>query len=86
MDGMIGICNNMSNKNLDKQLLLGLKTRGVSSSFKNTIKPFMYNDIDFEKIFRNKNNNIGIIIMEPTRGVKPKLNFLKQVKSIAKKK
>ena len=81
------LATNMSNKkNLDKQLLPGLKTRGVSSSFKNTIKPFMYNDIDsLKKIFRNKNNNIGIIIMEPTRGVKPKLNFLKQVKSIAKK-
>ena len=81
------LATNMSNKkNLDKQLLPGLKTKGVSSTFKNTIKPFMYNDIDsLKKIFKNKNNNIGIIIMEPTRGVKPKHNFLKQVKSIAKK-
>ncbi len=81
------LATNMSNKkNLDKQLLPGLKTKGVSNTFKNTIKPFMYNDIDsLKKIFKNKNNNIGIIIMEPTRGVKPKNNFLKQVKSIAKK-
>jgi glutamate-1-semialdehyde 2,1-aminomutase len=78
--------NMSSKKNLDNQLLPGLKTRGVSNSFRNTIKPFMYNDIDsLKKIFKNKKNNIGIIIMEPTRGVMPKLNFLKQVKSIAKK-
>ena len=82
------LATNMSNKkNLDKQLLPGLKTKGVSNTFKNTIKPFVYNDIDsLKKIFKKKNNNIGIIIMEPTRGVKPKNNFLKQVKSIAKKK
>jgi len=81
------LATNMSNKkNLDKQLLPGLKTKGVSNTFKNTIKPFVYNDIDsLKKIFKKKNNNIGIIIMEPTRGVKPKNNFLKQVKSIAKK-
>jgi glutamate-1-semialdehyde 2,1-aminomutase len=81
------LATNMNDKkNLDNQLLPGLKTRGVSSSFKNTIKPFMYNDINsLRKIFKKKNNNIGIIIMEPRRGVEPKQNFLKQVKSIAKK-
>ena len=81
------LATNMSNsKNLDKQLLPGLKTRGVSNSFKNSIKPFFYNDISsLKKIFEKKNNNIGIIIMEPMRGVKPSRNFLKQVKSIAKK-
>ena len=81
------LATNMSNKNnLNNQLLPGLKTRGVSSSFKNTIKPFLYNDINsLKKVFKKKNNNIGIVIMEPRRGVEPKKNFLKQVKSIAKK-
>jgi glutamate-1-semialdehyde 2,1-aminomutase len=79
--------NMTDSKNLDKQLLPGLKTKGVSNSFKNTIKPFMYNDIDsLKKLFQKKNNNIGIVIMEPMRGVKPKNNFLKKVKSITKKK
>jgi len=78
--------NMSSRKNLDNQLLPGLKTRGVSNTFKNTIKPFFYNDIDsLKKLFQNKKNNIGIIIMEPTRGVMPELNFLKKVKTIAKK-
>jgi glutamate-1-semialdehyde aminotransferase len=81
------LATNMSDsKNLDNQLLPGLKAKGVSESFKNTIKPFMYNDINsLKKIFSKKNNNIGIIIMEPMRGVEPKKNFLKQVKSIARK-
>ena len=65
-----------NSKNLDNQLLPGLKTKGVSDSFKNTIKPFMYNDINsLKKIFNKKDNNVGIIIMEPMRGVEPKKNF-----------
>ena len=50
------LATNMSNsKNLDKQLLPGLKTRGVSNSFKNSIKPFFYNDISsLKKIFEKK--------------------------------
>ena len=81
------LATNMGNKkNLDNQLLPGLKTKGVSNTFKNTIKPFMYNDINsLKKIFKNKNNDVGIIIMEPMRGVKPKKNFLKKVKTLAKK-
>ncbi len=81
------LATNIGNKkNLDNQLLPGLKTKGVSNSFKNTIKPFMYNDINsLRKIFKNKKNDVGIIIMEPMRGVKPKKNFLKQVKTLAKK-
>ncbi len=78
--------NMNSSKNLDNQLLPGLKTRGVSNSYKNSIKPFLYNDIaSFKKLFKKKNNNIGIVIMEPMRGVKPSRNFLRQVKSIANK-
>ena len=81
------LATNMNNKkNLDKQLLPGLKTKGVSNSFKNSIKPFMYNDIkSLKKIFKKKKNDVGIIIMEPMRGAKPSHNFLKQVKYIAKK-
>ena len=81
------LATNMNNsKNLDKQLLPGLKPKGVSKSFKNSIKPFEYNNIEsLKKIFKKKNNDVGIIIMEPMRGVKPKENFLQQVYKIAKK-
>ena len=81
------LATNMSNsKNLDKQLLPGLKTKGVSTTFTGSIKPFSYNDINsLKKLFEKKNNNIGIIVMEPMRAVPPKNNFLQKVKKIAKK-
>ena len=73
-------------KNLDKQLLPGLRPKGVSKTFKNSIKPFNYNDIkSLEKLFDKKNNDIGVVIMEPMRGSYPKNNFLKKVKKLAKK-
>lgn len=78
--------NLKNSKSLDKQLLPGLKTKGVSKSFKATIKPFLYNDLEsFKKLFRNKNNNIGVVIMEPMRAEKPNKKFLHEVKKISKK-
>ena len=76
---------NLIKKNsLDKQLLTGLSSKGVSSSYKNSIFPFFYNDINsLEKILKKK--SIGVIIMEPMRGNEPKNNFLKKVKNLSKK-
>ena len=81
------LATNMGNsKNLDNQLLPGLKTKGVSDSFRGSIKPFFYNKIEsLEKLFKKKANNIGIVIMEPMRAVKPDKNFLEKVKEIANK-
>ena len=81
------LATNMQKKNnLDTQLLPGLKTRGVSNSYINTIFPFNYNDIkSLEKVLTKK-NNIGIIIMEPMRGQKPINGFLQKIKKIANKK
>jgi glutamate-1-semialdehyde 2,1-aminomutase len=78
---------NMSNsKNLDKQLLPGLDTKGVSKSFKGSIMPFYYNDIkSLERLFNKKKNNIGVVIMEPTRGIKSHNKFLENVKKLTKK-
>jgi len=75
-----------NNKNLDGQLLPGLKTLGVNKSYANSMFPFFYNDIDSLKKLLVKKNDIGIIIMEPMRFTKPKKKFLKKIKSIAKKK
>ncbi len=81
------LATNLNNSsNLDKQLLPGLKTEGVSKTFKGSIKPFIYNDINsFKRLFENKKNNIGVVIMEPMRALKPKKNFLQNVKEITKK-
>ena len=78
--------NLQKSSNLNKQLLPGLKTNGVSKSFKGTVIPFHYNNIDsLKKIFLKNKNKVGIIIMEPMRESKPKNRFLYQVKKIAKK-
>lgn len=78
---------NISKKNsLNAQLLKGLSTRGVSRSFKNSIFPFIYNDIEsFKKIVNRHKKDLGIIIMEPMRGVRPKKGFLQEIKKIASK-
>ena len=77
--------NLKNSKNLDSQLLPGLKTLGVNKTFTNSMFPFFYNDISSLKKILKKKNNIGIIIMEPMRFTKPKNNFLKEVKKLAKK-
>ncbi|MDC6477649.1 aminotransferase class III-fold pyridoxal phosphate-dependent enzyme [Candidatus Pelagibacter sp.] len=77
--------NLKNNKNLDNQLLPGLKTLGVNKSYTNSMFPFFYNDIDSLKKILIKKNDVGIIIMEPMRFIKPKKNFLKEVKSLARK-
>ena len=78
---------NISKKNnLDKQLLKGLNTKGVSTSFKNSIFPFVYNDIkSFKKIIKKHKKDLGVIIMEPMRGVRPKKGFLREIRKIASK-
>ena len=76
-----------NSKNLDDQLLPGLKTKGVSKSYSGSIKPFIYNDINsLKKIFEKKNHNIGVVIMEPMRGSKPIKNFFKRSEKNYKKK
>ena len=78
--------NMQNSKNLDNQLLPGLSTKGVSRTYSKTIKPFMYNNLNsFKKVVLNKKNNIGIVIMEPMRAVKPNNNFLKTIRDITKK-
>ena len=75
---------NLKNKNnLDKQLLPGLKTIGVPKSLSKTTVPFSFNDKkSFDKIINKK---IGVIIMEPMRDKLPDLDFLRHVRSTAKK-
>ena len=72
-------------RNLDEQLLPGLKPNGVPRQLKNTSIPFFYNNIQSLKKVVEENNDIGVIIMEPQRNENPKNNFLQEVKSIARK-
>ncbi len=71
-------------KNLDFHLLKDLPLKGIPKNLKNTIFPFMYNDINgLEKIIRTQ--KIGIIKMEVQRDIEPKNNFLKKVRQLANK-
>lgn len=76
--------NLANNKNLDGQLLPGLKPKGVPRGLKGTALPFNYNKIsELEDIV--KKNDIGVIIMESVREHQPENDFLKQVRKIADK-
>jgi len=69
-------------KNLDGQLLPGLKPLGVPRALKGTAIPFNYNKIEeLEKIVDE--NNIGTIVMEPRREHSPEKRFLEKVRKIA---
>ena len=81
------ISTNLANKkNLDDQLLPGLKSLGVPKKLKNTNIPFNFNDInEFNKLIKKYKNKIGCIIMEPQRNIEPKKNFLKHIRKTANK-
>jgi glutamate-1-semialdehyde aminotransferase len=71
-------------KNLDGQLLPGLDPLGVPRCLKGTAIPFNYNKTEeLEKIV--KENDIGVIVMEPRREHEPEKGFLENVRKIADK-
>lgn len=76
--------NLADDKNLDGQLLPGLKPKGVPRGLKGTAIPFNYNKIEeLQKIV--KENDIGVIIMEAVREHEPENDFLKKVREVADK-
>ena len=78
---------NLSNSsNLNNQLLPGLNTLGVPKNLKGIVHPFFYNNIEsFYDVFDKYREEIGTIIMEPTRGTLPKDNFLVKIRDFADK-
>jgi len=71
-------------KNLDGQILPGLKPLGVPRALKGTALPFNYNRIkELEKIVKQNRGQIGVIVMEPEREHGPENNFLQKVRRIA---
>lgn len=67
---------------LDGHLLPGLEPAGVPHCLEGTAIPFNYNEIDeLENIV--KDNDIGVIVVEPVRHQEPKNNFLANIRGIA---
>jgi glutamate-1-semialdehyde aminotransferase len=69
---------------LNQQLLPGLDPKGVPQSLIGTNIPFYYNDLDsFNRVIDDHKNEIGVIIMEPQRGVPPQKGFLEFIRKTA---
>ncbi len=78
--------NIFNKKNLNEDLIIDLPIEGVPKALKNTAIPFKFNDIkSFYQIFK-KNKNIGCVIMEVERNIKPNLVFLKKIREYCTKK
>lgn len=74
--------NLADDKNLDGQLLPGLKPLGVPRGLKGTAIPFNYNRIDeLRRIVEV--NDVGVIIAEPIRHHEPENDFLGKIREIA---
>ncbi len=78
--------NHKSKKNLDFQLLPGLKPLGVPKGLTGTVIPFRYNNKDdFENIIKKNIKNAAAIVIEPCREGNPNKKYLSKLKSLAKK-
>jgi glutamate-1-semialdehyde 2,1-aminomutase len=81
------ISTNLTNKNnLNKIHLPGLSTIGIPKKLGGLIHPFKFNDLKSFKKIINKNNKIGLVVMEVQRNEKPKKKFLSEIRNITKKK
>ena len=75
--------NLADDSNLDGQLLPGLEPAGVPRGLKGTSIPFSYNQIDELEDIIEKNNDVGVIIVETIRHHEPIDNFLGKARQIA---
>lgn len=68
-------------KNLDGQLLPGLKPAGVPRNLKNTTVTFNYNDKEeFDAVIKEYGDRLACVIMEPIRNALPEDGFLEYVR------
>ena len=77
------IATNIGDKeNLKDQLLPGLDPAGVPKNLQGSTYPFIYNDFDGLEIIKENRDKIGVVIMEPTRGVKPLPGYLQKIREL----
>jgi glutamate-1-semialdehyde 2,1-aminomutase len=69
-------------KTLAGHLLPGLEPKGVPSTLRGTLLPFEYNDIGGLKTLLDE-HDVGVIVMEVSRNLAPKGDFLKCVRQLA---
>ena len=71
--------------NLSDHLLSNLSTTGVPKNLRNTVFPFRYKKFNELSAILQK-HDIGTIVMEFSRNLKPNLTFIKKIRKIATKK
>ena len=68
---------------LEGHLLPGLEPAGVPHSLAGTALPFRYNRFDeLEQIAQRHGDELGAVVMEPTRGDHPEPGFLENVRAL----
>jgi glutamate-1-semialdehyde 2,1-aminomutase len=79
------ISTNLSKDNsLDGQLLPGLEPNGIPRALTDTTIPFTYNDFDsFNSAIKNNQDEIGVIILEPSKSTGPREGFLEHIRATA---
>ena len=75
--------NIKNSKNLDQQLLPGLKTKGIPKEMAGSSIPFTYGDIqEFKNVVEHNKDDLGVVITEVQRGREVDLDFLRTIRSI----
>lgn len=78
--------NLASDSALDGQLLPGLKPAGVAKGMKGTSYPFFYNNEDeFLALIASHGSNIGAVVLEAIRNLKPEKSFFDTIINETKK-
>ena len=77
--------NLLNSKSLNSHLMRNLPIMGVQKNLKNSAFVFEYNNFDQLKKIVSQ-NNIGTVIMEVSRNVSPKKDFLENVRKLTKNK
>ena len=73
-------------RNLDNQLLPGLKSLGVPRNLANTSIPFNYGDFEgFNNLCNLYRHKIAAVILEPVRNLDVNIEFLKKVRKLTSK-
>ena len=77
------LSENLKKKNyLETHLFKNLKTEGVPKILSKYCYSVLYNDIDRLKSIISKDKDIACFIMEVTRDIKPKKNYLNRIRKI----
>ena len=71
-----------NSENLKGHLLSGLEPAGVPNGLEGSAVPFNYNDFDSIKNIVS-NSDVGVIMMEVSRNMEPKDNFLQNIRELA---